>query len=118
MERCVPRDRAFHNRTGALQLANTLRIAHEGPDRESKTGENLVGRNPGDNSRGAAAQPHDPGPLQGQKRFPHRRTADPEGLHQLALRWERVTGLIGSAQDHRVELAPDLLVDFRRADSG
>ena len=64
----------------------------------------------------AVADGHQPHFLQREQRLAHRRPADSELLHQIALRRQLVAGRVLALLDHRLEAARDLFIESTTPD--
>lgn len=112
---CVPGEADLEEETRLLKVADAVGRCQEMSRRAGQRLEDNLRRRLRDPRPLAAVDRHQPHLLQREQRFAHRRPADAEVPHQLALGRQLVARRIVAFVDHRLEPAGDLLVELAAA---
>jgi len=99
-----------------LEVAHAVGRAQQVARGTGQRLENDLGRGLGDARALAAVDRHQAHLLQREQRLAHRRPADAELLHQIALGRQLIAGRIVALVDHRLEAARDLFVEPAASD--
>ena len=111
MLRGIARQTDLEERTRFLEVAHPIRRSQQVPRRAGQRFEDDLGRGLGDARTLAAVDGDEPHLLQCEERLAHRRAADAELLHEIALGRQLVADRISALLDHRLEAARDLFIE-------
>ena len=100
-----------------LEVAHAVGRTQQVPRRAGQRFEDHLRRRLGDARPLAAVDRHQSHLLQREQGLAHRRPADAELLHQLALRRQLIAGRVVPLLDHRLKAARDFLVEPAPTDS-
>ena len=99
-----------------LEVAHAVGRPQQVPRRTGQRFEDYLGRGLCHAGPLAAVDGDESHLLQGEQRLAHRRTADPELLHELALGGQLIAGRILTLLDHRLETTRDFFVETAAPD--